>query len=221
MCCEIKDKLNDQFAQIGHAFSCSKRIELLDLLCQCPKRVEMLAENSGMSVANTSHHLQILRTAGLVETKRDGTSIFYRLADSQVAGLICLLKDVAASRSANVERIASALRDQPEHFAVVDRDQLLKYANSGEVFVLDVRPEDEFNAAHIPHAVSIPLERLESHLNALPPGQKIVAYCRGRYCMLANMAVKILRQNGFHAARLEEGFFEWRSAGLPVVSGSV
>jgi rhodanese-related sulfurtransferase/predicted transcriptional regulator len=215
---DIKDQLNEQFARIGHALSSPKRLELLELLHQCEKTVETLVTNTGMTVANTSQHLQILRGAGLVETRRDGTHIFYRLADAQVYELVSNMKRVAQSRLAEVERVLSDLMEDPNEVEILDRDTLLKLAKSGKIIMLDVRPEDEYRAEHIPHALSIPLTQLKDHLKKLPRDQKIVAYCRGPYCVLSGEAVKVLRSEGYDAARLGDGVAEWKAAGMPVIA---
>jgi rhodanese-related sulfurtransferase/DNA-binding transcriptional ArsR family regulator len=216
---EIKDKLNEQFARIGHALSSPKRLELLELLHQCEKSVETLVANSGMSIANTSRHLQVLRGAGLVETRRDGIYIFYRLADDQVYDLVSNMKRVAESRLAELERVLANLADDPGEVEVMDRNKLMKLAKAGKIIVLDVRPEDEYLAGHLPHAISIPLDRLKSHLNKLPQDQQIVAYCRGPYCVLSGEAVRVLRSKGFEATRLGDGVAEWKAAGMPVSLG--
>ena len=216
---EVKDKLNAQFARIGHALSSPKRLEILELLHQCEKSVETLSEHSGMSIANTSRHLQVLKNAGLVETRREGIHIIYRLADEQVHELASNIKRVAESHLAEVERTLAGLAGDEDEIEVVERNKLMKLAKAGKIIVLDVRPADEYLAAHIPHAISVPLDKLKSHLNKLPHDQQIVAYCRGPYCLLAGEAVRILRSSGFRATRLGEGVAEWRAAGQPVVSG--
>jgi rhodanese-related sulfurtransferase/DNA-binding transcriptional ArsR family regulator len=217
---DIKNTLNQQFAKIGHALSSPKRLELLELLHQCEKRVETLSENSGMSMANTSRHLQVLRGAGFVETRREGIHIIYRLADERVYELVRNVKRVAQSRLAEVERVLAGLAHDTDQFEVVDRSRLMKLARAGKIIVLDVRPKDEYAAAHIPHAISLPLDKLEDHLKKLSYHQRIVAYCRGPYCLLASEAVRVLRSKGFRATRLEEGLAEWKAAGHPVVCGS-
>ncbi|HEY3295312.1 MAG TPA: metalloregulator ArsR/SmtB family transcription factor [bacterium] len=216
---DIKDKLNEQFARIGHALSSPKRLELLELLHQCEKSVETLVANTGMTIANTSRHLQVLRGAGLVETRREGIYVFYRLADGQVYDLVSNMKKVAQSRLAEVERVLSDITDDPKEVEIIDRNKLLKLAKGGKIIMLDVRPEDEYAAEHIPHALSIPLDKLKSHLDRLPQGQQIVAYCRGPYCVLAGEAVRVLRSKGFEAIRLGDGVAEWKAAGMPVVHG--
>jgi rhodanese-related sulfurtransferase len=217
---EIKDKLNEQFARIGHVLSSPKRLELLELLHQCEKSVETLVANSGMSVANTSRHLQVLRSAGLVETRREGIYIFYRLADDQVYDLVSNMKRVAESRLAEVERVLASFSNDPAEAEIMDRNKLMKLAKAGKIIVLDVRPEDEYLAGHLPHAISIPLDKLKSHLNKLPQDQQIVAYCRGPYCVLSGEAVRVLRSKGFAATRLGDGVAEWKAAGMPVVAAS-
>jgi len=199
---DLKDQLNTQFARIGHALSSPKRLELLELLHQCEKRVETLSENTTMSVANTSRHLQILKNSGLVESRRDGTSIIYRLADDQVYALVSAMRRVAETRLAEVDRTLADLNHDLPDLEKVDRHRLLRQAKAGAVIVLDVRPADEFQAAHLPHAVSVPLAELKQQLNRLPRDQQIVAYCRGPYCLLASEAVRLLRGKGFQATRL-------------------
>jgi rhodanese-related sulfurtransferase/predicted transcriptional regulator len=214
---DIKDKLNEQFARIGHALSSPKRLELLELLHQCEKSVETLVANTGMSIANTSRHLQVLRGAGLVEARRDGNYIIYRLADDEVYTLVSNMKRLAQSRLAEVERVLSDLTDDPAEVEVVDRAKLLKLFKAGKVILLDVRPEDEYHAEHLPHALSIPLDKLQSRLSTLPQDQQIIAYCRGPYCLLASEAVRVLRSKGFEAVRLGDGVGEWKAAGMPVI----
>jgi len=218
---EFKERLNGQFARIGHALSSPKRLELLELLHQCEKSVETLSANTTMSVANTSSHLQVLRGAGLVEARREGTYVIYRLADEQVNALVSSMKRLAESRLAEVERVLADLNDglDDDYLEVADRAKLMKLARTGEIIVLDVRPEDEYEAAHIPHAISIPLASLKTRIDELPRDQQIVAYCRGPYCVLASEAVRVLRGTGFHVVRLGDGIAEWRAAGQPVVSG--
>ena len=216
---EFKERLNGQFARIGHALSSPKRLELLELLHQCEKSVETLAANTTMSVANTSSHLQVLRGSGLVEARREGTYVIYRLADEQVNALVSSMKHLAESRLAEVERVLSDLNDGLDDLEVVDRARLMKLARTGEIVVLDVRPEDEFEASHIPHAISIPLASLKSRIDELPRDQQIVAYCRGPYCVLASEAVRVLRGKGYQATRLGDGVTEWKASGQPVVYG--
>jgi rhodanese-related sulfurtransferase len=217
---ETKNKLNEQFARIGHALSSPKRLELLELLHQCEKSVETLVANSGMRIANTSQHLQVLRGAGLVETRREGIYIYYRLANEQVYQLVSNMKSVAESSLAEVERVLTQVNSGLEELELVDRAKLMRLAKTGKIIVLDVRPRDEYEAAHLPHAISIPLNSLKTRIDELPRDQQIVAYCRGPYCVLASEAVRVLRSKGFEATRLGDGVAEWKAAGLSVVVAS-
>ena len=210
---KLKESLLDRFAAVGHALASPKRLELLELLNQCEKSVETLSTNTSMSVANTSQHLQILRNAGLVETKRAGVRIFYRLADDEVHALLVSIKRLTERRNAEIGRIMSKVNKDAEEFEEVDREELLKLAEAGEIIILDIRPEDEFKAEHLPHALSVPLASLRSHLDQLQRDKQIVAYCRGPYCVLTAEAVRILRGEGFQAKRLVEGVAEWRMMG--------
>lgn len=215
----FKDAIYDQFARIGKAVSSPKRLELLDLLCQSERTVETLAKEAGMTMANASQHLQVLRAARLVEVEKEGVFITYRLADLSVCELFRAMRVLAESRLAEVEQIKRQFLEGREGMEPVDRDALLERVREGAVTVLDVRPAEEYNAGHIPGAVSIPLDELELHLSGLPRDQEIVAYCRGPYCVLSVQAVEILRSKGFHAVRLEEGIQDWRFIGLPVAVG--
>ena len=216
---ETKDKLYDQFAHLAKALASSKRLELLDLLCQCEKTVEVLAKQSSLSVANTSRHLQVLRGARLVDTRKEGLHVFYRLADEEVCEFFRSLRQLAESRLAEINRIIADFFEASGDLQPIDRKNLIRRAKSGEVIVLDVRPEDEYHAAHLPYARSIPLHKLQEHIKDFSPYQEIIAYCRGPYCVLAQEAIKILRSKGFHAVRLEDGVAEWQEAGLQVISG--
>ena len=216
---ETKDKLYAQFSRLGHALSSPKRLELLDLLCQCEKTVEMLAKQSSTSTANTSRHLQVLRMARLVDGRKDGVYVHYRLTDSEVSDFFRSLRKVAENRIAEIDRIIADYFDAAEQLQPIDRKKLLKGAKAGDVVILDVRPEDEYAAGHLPHAKSVPLSKLKERLKELSHKSEIVAYCRGPYCVLAQEAVKVLKANGFRAKRMEEGVSEWREAGFPVVVG--
>lgn len=218
---ETKDKLYAQFARLGHALSSPKRLELLDLLCQNEKTVEMLAKQTSMSVANTSQHLQILRTARLVDSRKDGVFVYYRLANSEVCDFFRTLRKLAENRIAEIDRIIADYFGASPHLQPIDRKNLLKRAKAGDVVILDVRPEDEYAASHLPYAKSIPLSKLKKRLREFPPGVEIVAYCRGPYCVLAQEAVVFLRSKGLKAIRLEEGVMEWQETGLPVETGPI
>jgi rhodanese-related sulfurtransferase/DNA-binding transcriptional ArsR family regulator len=212
----VRDKLYEQFARIGHAMSTSKRLELLELLSQCEKDVETLAEHTQMSTANTSRHLQVLRGAGLVEARRAGLHVFYRLADEHVWELLNSMRRLADSRLADVDRIMAEMYSETDELEPIDRVHLLQLAKAGDITILDVRPEDEYRAAHLPHALSVPLPKLKTYLNKLPREQKIVAFCRGPYCLLAREALKIMRGKGFDAVRMKDGISEWRRARMPI-----
>lgn len=212
----FKDAIYDQFARVGKAVSSPKRLELLDLLCQSERTVEALAKAAGMTMANASQHLQVLRAARLVEVEKEGVFITYRLADRSVCEFFRAMRVLAENRLAEVEQIKRQFLEGREGMEPVDRDVLLERVRKGAVTVLDVRPVEEYNAAHIPGALSIPLKELELHLSELPRDQEIVAYCRGPYCVLSVQAVAILRNKGFHAVRLEEGIPDWRAMGFPV-----
>jgi len=212
-----KTALYEQFARVGKALASGKRLELLDLLAQGERDVASLAAAADLGLTTASAHLQTLRQANLVTTRRDGTRILYRLAGADVAQLYARLRDVAQSHLPDVEaaRVAYLGADGGEP---VTREQLQKLARRRLVTVLDVRPTEEYEGGHIPGAVSIPLDELAARLAELPDGGQIVAYCRGVYCVLAHDAVALLRRRGRRAQRLADGMLEWRLAGLPVAN---
>jgi rhodanese-related sulfurtransferase/DNA-binding transcriptional ArsR family regulator len=216
---QFKDEIFEQFARIGKAVSSAKRIELLDLLAQGPRHVEALADESGLTVANTSRHLQILRAARLVETERSGTLVIYRLADRSVADFVRQIRLLAESRLAEVERTLKRFLESRIGFETVDQAELLRRVAAGEVTVLDVRPPDEYAEGHLPHAICLPLEELQERMKDLPHDREIVAYCRGPYCVMAVEAVARLRERGFKAVRLELSVLDWQSCGYPVARG--
>lgn len=215
----FKDSIYEQFARIGKAVSSPKRLELLDLLCQGKRTVEVLARETGMSVANTSQHLHVLRAARLVEADKEGLFVTYRLAGQTVCDFFFSMRVLAETRLAEVEQITRRFLEGREGMAPVDREELRERVMEGAVTVLDVRPVEEYRAGHIPGAVSMPLKELEDHLAELPREQEIVAYCRGPYCVLAVQAVELLRAKGFKAVRFEDGIQDWRSRGFPVAEG--
>ena len=217
---KFKNAVYEQLAQIGKSVSAGPRLEILDLLCQGPRTVEALARQAGQSVANTSHHLQVLRRARLVEAEKDGIHVTYSLAGEEVCSFFIALRRLAESRLLEIERVTEQYLKGKGVMEAVDRDALVKRARKGEVIVLDVRPPEEFQAGHIPGAISVPLAELERKLTELPRDREIVAYCRGPYCVLAVEAVEMLRKNGFMATRLSEGVPDWRELGLPVQQGS-
>jgi rhodanese-related sulfurtransferase len=214
----LKNTLYEQFARIGKTVASPKRIELLDLLCQGERSVDALAAAANMSVKNTSAQLKEFRGARLVETRKQGTRVYYRLADEAVCTLIFALRDLARARLTEVDQIARDYFEARDGLEPVRRDELLRRVQSGGAVILDVRPAEEHAAGHIPGAISVPLPELENRLAELPDGAEIVAYCRGPYCVLAPEAIGRLRANGFAARRLEDGFPEWKLAGLPVAT---
>jgi len=216
---QVKDGLYDQFARIGKAVAHPKRIELLDLLCQGERSVEVLAQAAALSVTNASAHLKVLREARLVETRKEGTRVYYRLGSESVCELYFSVRDVAAERFAEVEMMVRDYFEARDQLEPVTREELLARTDDGSVLVLDVRPKEEYQAGHIPGAISIPMAHLEERLADLPRGTEIVAYCRGPYCVLAPQALEVLRRHGFKARRLQDGLPEWRHAGLPVQIG--
>ncbi len=215
----FKDVIYEQFSRIGKAVSSPQRLELLDLLCQGERTVEALSKETGLTVANASQHLQVLRSARLVEAEKTGLYVTYRLADQMVCEFFLSMRVLAENRLAEVEQIKRQFLKGREGMEPVDRDALLKRVREGAVTVLDVRPSEEYKAGHIPGAISIPLKELEFRLSVLPPNQEVVAYCRGPYCVLAIQAVEFLREKGFNAVRLEEGILDWRAMGFSVAVG--
>lgn len=215
----MKKELYEQLARIGKAVASPARLELIDLLCQGPRTVETLAREAALSVANTSQHLRLLHAARLVESQKEGLYVIYRLADGAVEVFYQNLRSLGERRLAEVESILRQYREAPETMERVEREILNGRIRRGEVILLDVRPVEEYQAAHIPGALSVPLKELKAHLSKLPHDREIVAYCRGPYCVLAMEAVKKLRAKGFRAVRLEDGIPEWRAKGLPVVAG--
>jgi rhodanese-related sulfurtransferase/DNA-binding transcriptional ArsR family regulator len=213
-----KDELHEQFARIGRALANPHRVEILDLLAQGERSVEVLAARAAISVGLASAHLQALRRAGLIASRRDGTRILYRLAGDDVYELLAAVRSVATGRLADAERAARAYMGEPAE--AVSRAELLERVRSGDAVVVDLRPVEEYEAGHIAGAISIPLAELEAHLAELPAGVEIVAYCRGPFCALAPQGVALLQRAGRRARRLEDGFPEWRLAGLPVAAGS-
>jgi len=212
----FKDSIYEQFARLGKAISAPKRLELLDLLCQGPRTVEALAEQAGISVANASQHLQVLRAARLVETEKKGLYVEYRLAGDEVCTFFFALRGLAESRLAEVEQVAREYFEQRGAMEAVESEELLRRVRNGEVTVLDVRPPEEYRAGHIPGALSIPIGELKARLKELPKDREVVAYCRGPYCGMAVEAVKLLRKRGFTAHRLEQGIVDWRARGWRV-----
>ena len=214
----FKDALYDQFARIGKALANPHRLELLDLLAQGERRVEDLAREASLSIANASQHLQTLRRARLIEARRDGTSIYYRLADERVFRAWQAIRDLGETRLAEIDQLTHVYLTDRDQLEAVDAAALLRRLDDGETIVLDVRPTEEFRAGHIPGARSIPIAELENRLQELPPGREVIAYCRGPYCVFSDEAVALLQARGFDARRLEVGLPDWRAAGFPVAT---
>jgi ArsR family transcriptional regulator len=213
---EAKDLLYAQFSRLGKAFSNPKRIELLELLAQVERSVEDLAAASGLDFANTSAQLQVLSRARLVDSRRQGKRVIYRLADESVVRFLTALREVSRARLVEVEKVARDYFDARDQLEPVSSGELLERLEQRRAVVIDVRPTEEYAAGHIPGALSIPLAELKSRMPELSPDAEIVAYCRGPYCVLAPQAIEILWRAGLRARRLDEGFPEWRLAGLPV-----
>lgn len=216
---QFKDAIYEQFSRIGKAVSSPKRLEMLDLLCQGEKTVETLSKETGLTLANTSQHLQTLRAARLVDAEKEGLYVKYRLADGMVCEFFRTMRVLAENLLAEVDMIKRRFLEGRAGMEPVNRNDLLKRVIEGGVTVLDVRPADEYRTGHIPGALSVPLGHLKNLLSRLPKDQEIVAYCRGPYCVLAIQAVEMLREQGFEAIRLEDGIQDWRAMGLPVEIG--
>jgi rhodanese-related sulfurtransferase/DNA-binding transcriptional ArsR family regulator len=212
----FKQDLFAQFARVGKALSNGNRLELLEFLAQGERSVDQLAKVSGLSVANTSQHLQQLRQAGLIISRKQGLKVFYRLSGDDVLVLFEALRAVAGRHVAEVDRLVNTFLTVKDALEPIPREELLERTRQGMVTVLDVRPPEEFAAGHVPGAVNVPLAELEQYLQQLNPQQEVVAYCRGPHCVLAFDAVAQLREKGLKARRLEDGFPEWKQAGLPV-----
>jgi rhodanese-related sulfurtransferase/DNA-binding MarR family transcriptional regulator len=217
----FKHDLFTQFARVGKALSNPNRLELLEYIAQSERSVDALAKVSGLTVANTSQHLQLLRQAGLVKCRKEGLKVFYTLSGDDVIGLLNALRGVAERHVADVERLVNTYLTVKDELEPLPRQELLQRVQDGLVTVLDVRPAEEYAAGHVPGAVNVPLSELEHYLKELNPEQEIVAYCRGPHCVLAFDAVARLRGKGLRARRLEDGFPEWKTAGLPVKTGSI
>jgi rhodanese-related sulfurtransferase len=216
---DFKNALYGQFARLGQALASPKRIELLDLLSQAEKTVESLADQAAIPVKNTSAHLRVLRQASLVDTRRDGTYVHYRLADPEVSRLLQAFQALGHRQLADVERVVRHYLAGRDEFEPVTLRELRRLLREGEVTLVDVRPSGEFEAGHIPGAISLPVADLTRRLGDVPRGREVIAYCRGRYCVFSLEAVSVLRKHGFHARRAEAGLPEWRAARWPVEVG--
>ncbi len=215
----FKSQLYEQFTRVAKALGNAHRLELLDLLAQAERNVEELAEETGMSLANTSQHLQILRAAQLVEVRRDGLYARYRLADERVFSVWKAMRELAEERLAEIDRVVRTFLKDRHTLEPVSVAELLRRLEERSVVVMDVRPEVEYRAGHIPGARSFPLSELEARLREIPMDQEVIAYCRGPYCVFSDEAVALLRAKGYRARRLEQGLPDWRALGLPIEGG--
>jgi rhodanese-related sulfurtransferase/DNA-binding MarR family transcriptional regulator len=216
---QAKDALFDAFAEVAKALGSGRRAEIVDVLAQGERSVEAIADELGQTLANTSHHLRALARAGLVRTRRDGTRIYYALSSERVGALWAALRDVATEHVASIERLAKDYLGDRAGLEAISRQELADRLALGDVVVLDVRPDAEYQAGHIPGARSVPPAELRRSLAALPKDTEVVAYCRGPYCVYADDAVRELDRRGYRARRLEDGYPEWKRAGHPVAAG--
>jgi rhodanese-related sulfurtransferase/DNA-binding transcriptional ArsR family regulator len=213
---DIKNHLYEQVARIGKAMASPKRLELVELLCQGEKTVELLAQQAEISVKLASAHLKALRQARLVDTRKDGKYVTYRLASTSVADLWVAMRTEAEERLVELQVALAGIVSHGDALQGIDRATMLEKAKSGEILMLDVRPQAEYDSAHLPHARSLPVDELLKRLAELPQGTPVVAYCRGPFCLMAKDAVDLLRQHGYSAHHLTDGVAEWRAQGLPV-----
>ena len=213
---EIKNLLYEQVSRIGKSLASPKRLELIELLCQGEKTVEMLAQQADISVKLASAHLKELRTARLTDTRKEGKYVFYRLAEQGVADLWVNLRELAEERLVDLQMGLSSLVAHGNDLHGVDRESILSRVKSGEVVLIDVRPHDEFAAGHLPYARSLPLSEIKKRLKELPKNIPVVAYCRGPFCLMARDAVVLLQKHGYQAFNLTDGVAEWRARGLAV-----
>lgn len=214
---EFKDAIFAQLARVGGAFSSPKRVEIVDLLAQGERSVESIAIASGMSVANTSRHLGVLRNAGLLSSRREGLFVLYRVADESVIGGYRALRMLAEDRIAEVRQLATAFFSEVDGAEPLGLDELLARSNSGDIVLVDVRPRLEYEAGHLPGAINIPIDDLDASATNFDAHSTVVAYCRGPYCVMAAQAVALLREAGIDAQRLVGGPLEWSAAGQPLI----
>jgi rhodanese-related sulfurtransferase len=215
---DIKNILYEQVARIGKAVSSPKRLELIEVLCQGEKSVEQLAEAVEITVKLASAHLKELKSARLVESRRNGKNMVYRLADHQTANLWVTLRVLAEERLTELQSALKNFLEQPQALTPASGRKLLEQARRGEVIIIDVRPEEEYAAGHLPHARSMPLPELRKRLRELPADRLIVAYCRGPFCLMAKEATTLLQKKGYRVQRLEDGVAEWRARALPLAT---
>lgn len=214
----LKRQVNEQFALIAQGLASPQRLELLDYLAQAERSVDELSRLSGLSVANTSRHLQVLRQAHLVKARREGKQRLYRISGGDIVQLVACLRHTAEQHLAEVQQLTQDYLHEKDQLEAISAEELLQRTREDDVVVLDIRPEKEFAAGHLPGAINVPPEQIEDRIKALSSGQTIVAYCRGPYCLYSYDAMQALREQGFTARRLEDGFPEWQAAGLPVES---
>lgn len=212
----LRQKINEHLALIAQGLASPQRLDMLDYLAQSERSVDELSQLAGLSVANTSRHLQVLKQAGLVAARREGKKRFYRLTGNDVITLISDLRHTAKIHLAEVERLMHSYLAQKDELEAISAEELLERTQHGEVTVLDVRPEKEFAAGHLPNAINVPPDEIAERIEKLNNNQTVVAYCRGPYCLYSHEAVNLLRERGFEAQRLEDGFPEWQAAGYPV-----
>ena len=215
-----KKLLFEQLARVGKALASSSRLELLEFLAQGEKGVDALSKVSGLSIANTSQHLQHLRSAGLVTSRKSGQNVIYRLSDDSTITLLGIIRKIAENNLAELNLLINSYLKEKDNLEPIPAEELLKRVKDGLVTVVDVRPPDEYAAGHVAGSVNVPIGELESFIKNLSSEQEIVAYCRGAYCLMSFDAVEKLRKSGFKAKRLEDGFPEWKKAGHPVETGS-
>jgi rhodanese-related sulfurtransferase len=213
---EFKDRLFEQFARVGKALASPKRLEIVDLLAQGERTVEEISRETAMSVASASQHLQVLKAARMVEARREGLYVHYRLADEDVFRTWQAVRALAESRLAELERVVETYLKDRDALEALDATELMERLSDDGVIVIDVRPEEEYRAGHIPGARSVPVGVLEAALQTLPREREVVAYCRGPYCVFSDEAVAFLRARGYRARRLRQGLPDWRAAGMPV-----
>jgi len=217
---EFKDGVYAELSRVAKAIESPHRLELIDLLAQGERSVESLAGQAALTIANTSRHLQVLKGARLVETRKDGLRVFYRLADPQVFGVVRAIRELAERRVAEIEQLVRSYLGTRDELEAVSRDELRRRLVQGSAVLVDVRPAEEFLAGHIPGAISMPIEDLARRSARLPARKEVIAYCRGPYCVMAYDAVVRLRASGRRARRLVDGFPEWSASGLPVERGA-
>jgi rhodanese-related sulfurtransferase len=217
----VKKECYNQIARVTKALSSPARLEIIDILSQGEKSVEVLAENTGLSIKNASAQLKELKAALLVISRKEGKFVYYRLSSAAVSHLWLDIRKFSATHFLEMQKFSEEVWSGTEELTLLDRKELLARARKGEVIVLDVRPQDEFKAGHIPYAVSIPIDDLQEQLQNLPKGKEIIAYCRGSYCVWARDAAHLLRKNGFQARHIRDGVQDWTASGLPIKPGKV